>query len=221
MPPGLELIAHRGMPRLARENSLRAFELALEAGADGIELDVHVAADAVVVVHHDSRLGDNGPWLAELEARELARYGVPTLDEVCEHVGTRAVLYVEAKARASAASIIECLTAQNVRAAVHSFDPGVIEATRAIAPALPVGLLVSQSPADAAGVVREHALRDLWPSRDVIDVRLVDSAHSVGARVIAWTVNDANEARRLREIGVDGLCSDDITVLRAALNGKG
>ena len=45
------------MPRLARENTLASFALALEAGADGIELDVHVSKDGVVVVNHDPTLG--------------------------------------------------------------------------------------------------------------------------------------------------------------------
>ena len=87
------------MPRLARENTLRSFELAVEAGADAIELDVHISADAQVVVHHDPRLpGEHGPLLAEQEASELAVRGIPTLDAVCERVGDRVVLYVEAKA---------------------------------------------------------------------------------------------------------------------------
>jgi glycerophosphoryl diester phosphodiesterase len=217
-----ELIAHRGMPQLARENTLRSFELALQAGADAIELDVHVSADAAVVVHHD-------PWIApaasreiaRLELPELARYEIPTLDAVCELVGDRAALYVEAKAPRSAAAIVECLTAHRVRAAVHSFDPAVIRAVRAMAPGLPVGLLLSDRHAEPAELVRGHVLRDLWPAHEIIDARLVASVHDLGARVIAWTVNSANDARRLHEMGVDALCTDDVTTIRAALAGRG
>jgi glycerophosphoryl diester phosphodiesterase len=214
----VELIAHRGMPRLARENTLASFELALQAGADAIELDVHVSADARVVVHHDPDLGgNNGRRLSDLTASELAQRGIPTLDDVCDLVGDRVTLYVEAKGPRSAAAIVECLTGHSVRAAVHSFDVGVIDTVRGMAPGLPLGLLVSNAPIDAALLARQHAVRDLWPAFEAIDARLVDDAHAAGARVIAWTVNDASAARRLHEMGVDGICTDDVHAMRAAL----
>ena len=212
----LELIAHRGMPRLARENTLVSFDLALQHGADAIELDVHVSADAIVVVNHDAELPDATP-VSSLSASELARYGVSRLDEVCELVGDRATLYVEAKARRSASPIVECLTGQTVRAAVHSFDYQVVDAVRALAPGLPVGLLVASRDADAVALARKHAARDVWPAVELIDARLVDALHALGTRVIAWTANDVNDARRLHELGVDGLCTDDVRAMRAAL----
>src|SRR3954471_19199034 len=81
-------IAHRGMPRLARENTLPSFELAMDAGADGLELDVHTTADGVVVVHHDPDLGGGGRidamTLAELRRHEAAPgVPIPTLEELC------------------------------------------------------------------------------------------------------------------------------------------
>ena len=54
MPDRPLRIAHRGMPRRLRENTLPSFAAALAAGADGIELDVHATSDGVVVVHHDA-----------------------------------------------------------------------------------------------------------------------------------------------------------------------
>lgn len=212
----MELIAHRGMPRFARENTLASFELALQAGADAIELDVHISADAAVVVHHDAELRDATP-LSSLSATELARCGVATLDEVCDLVGDRVVLYVEAKAPRSATQIVQCLTAHEVRAAVHSFDYQVVDAVRYLAPGLPVGLLVANREADAVSLARKHAVRDVWPAVDLIDARLMESLHALGARVIAWTANDENDARRLQELGIDGLCTDDVRAMRRAL----
>ncbi len=206
------------MPWLARENTLASFDLALQHGADAIELDVHVSADAVVVVHHDAELRDaDATPISSLSAWELARRGVPTLDEVCDLVGDRVVLYVEAKAPRSATQIVECLTRQSVRAAVHSFDYQVVNAVRSLAPGLPVGLLVATRDADAVSLARKHGVRDVWPAVNLIDARLVDSLHARGARVIAWTANDVNDARRLHELGVDGLCTDDVRAMRAAL----
>lgn len=214
----MELIAHRGMPRAARENTLASFELALRAGADGIELDVHVSADAVVVVHHDAVLpGTHELPLVSLSAEELRRRGVPTLGEVCDLVGEEATLYVEAKAPHSAAQIVECLTAHQVRAAVHSADPDIVYAVRGMAPSLPVGMLLPRAVPELAAIARTYAVRDFWPAHEVIDADLVATLHGLGARVIAWTVNDPNDARRLRQLGVDGLCTDDVSALRNAL----
>jgi glycerophosphoryl diester phosphodiesterase len=207
------------MPRLARENTLQAFQLALQAGADGIELDVHVNVEADVVVHHNATVGSLGAApITQLSTAELRGAGVPTLDEVCELVGDRATLYVEAKAARSAVAIVECLTAHDVRAAVHSFDATVIALVRTLAPMIPIGLLLdSNSNTQISELVVDHAIRDFWPNRKLIDASLVERAHAAGARVIAWTVNDAAEARRFRDLGVDGLCSDDVAALRSAL----
>jgi glycerophosphoryl diester phosphodiesterase len=101
---------------------------------------------------------------------------------------------------------------------VHSFDAVIIDAVRGMAPGLPVGLLVSDSAADAALLARQHAVRDVWPAFETIDARLVERVHDSGARVIAWTVNDAAAARRLNDIGVDGICTDDVRALGSALH---
>jgi glycerophosphoryl diester phosphodiesterase len=217
----MELIAHRGIPRLARENTLDSFALALEAGADGIELDVHISADAVVVVHHDDMLGNSGAPIAELSAVELARSGIPSLAEVCRLVATRARLYVEAKAPRSAAPIVECLAAHEVRAAVHSFDDRIIRAVRTLAPGLPIGLLLSSEVSDPAAIALGHGVRDLWPLAATIAAKLVTEVHRVGARVIAWTVNDEEHARALEMLGVDGICTDDVRRLQPALLRRG
>src|SRR6478672_7383303 len=97
-------IAHRGMPRRERENTLPSFEAALAAGAQGIELDVHATADGVVVVHHDPVTGA-GVQLATTRWAELnpavgtsaGSTPIPTLASVCDAVGQRAELFVEIK----------------------------------------------------------------------------------------------------------------------------
>ena len=58
---------------------------------------------------------------------------------------------------------------------------------------------------------------DVWPSREHVDATLVEQVHGAGGRVIPWTVNKASQAVELADMGVDGLCTDFIPVLRAAL----
>ena len=59
---------------------------------------------------------------------------------------------------------------------------------------------------------------DLWPEYPCIGETLVQRVHDAGGRVMAWTVNDADDARRLAALGVDGLCTDDIPTIRTALS---
>src|SRR5215510_15385841 len=79
------VFAHRGGAALAPENTLAAFDNGLALGADGLELDVHLSCDGVVVVHHDRTLDRmtrlRGP-LAARSSRELADAGVPPLHDV-------------------------------------------------------------------------------------------------------------------------------------------
>src|SRR5437667_5444296 len=79
------VFAHRGGGALARENTIAAFDNGLALGADGIELDVHLSRDGIVVVHHDptlERMTSLSGVLADRTADQLRRAGVPTLAEV-------------------------------------------------------------------------------------------------------------------------------------------
>jgi glycerophosphoryl diester phosphodiesterase len=61
---------------------------------------------------------------------------------------------------------------------------------------------------DPIAPLRDTGARDLWQQWELIDADLVAGVHAYGGRVIAWTINDAAEARRLMAIGVDGICTD-------------
>src|SRR3954463_10742168 len=97
-------IAHRGMPRRERENTLPSFAAALAAGAQGIELDVHATLDGMVVVHHDA-ITREGVEIAGVRWRDLQNAEgdaleatpIPSLAAVCELVAERVELFVEIK----------------------------------------------------------------------------------------------------------------------------
>lgn len=220
-----EIIAHRGAPREHPENSLPGFARALELGADGIELDVHVSADGVPVVHHDAALRTGlhaGRAIAELTTAELraSRLGpgieVPTLSEVRDLVTGRATLYVEVKAPAAARAVIAVLSGLGRAAPVHAFDHRVSLLVQRTAPETPVGILSESYLVDTVAALRAARARDLWQHWTQIDAELVASVHAGGGRVIAWTVNDLAVARTLAGLGVDGLCTDVPGALRTA-----
>ena len=206
-------IAHRGMPRLARENTLSSFQLALDAGADGIELDVHTTADGVVVVHHDPTL-PAGPAISDLTYSALreAAPDAPTLRDVCDLVGGRAELFVEIKG-VGIEHVVAALLGQYLGAcAIHSFDHAAIRRLHDSGTALRLGVLYEGNE-DGLAIMDRCGAMDLWPHFPLVSQGLVTNVHARGGRIIPWTVNAAATAARLEELGVDGICTDDVRML--------
>ena len=216
-PQPVERIAHRGARRELAENTISAFQRAVERGADAIELDVHATQDEVIVVHHDADLVlSNGPGksrLVDLDWSELARAGnVPRLRDVLETLPHHVTVYVEIKGL-DIERLVAGVIGGSTRCAVHSFDHSAIATMRTIAPDIPRGILFDHYPADVESSMRFAGARDVWPEWQLIDSRLVSTVHGAGGRVIAWTVNNREEARRLIALGVDGVCTDDVRLL--------
>ncbi|MDQ8154634.1 MAG: glycerophosphodiester phosphodiesterase [Gemmatimonadota bacterium] len=225
-----EIIAHRGASRERLENTLAAFERALELGADGVELDVHCTADGTVVVHHDPVL--RGSFSdATLTARPIAgltttqvaafRLGdgaaVPTLVEVARLLGAQATLYCELKGAGTAGPAIDVLRQSPGPSAVHAFDHRLVAEAALAAPELPRGVLEVSRHVDPAHALRSVNARDLWQLAEFIDEPLVRDVHAAGGRVIAWTANDPVLVERLAACSVDGLCTDDVALVRKVL----
>jgi glycerophosphoryl diester phosphodiesterase len=220
-----EIIAHRGTPREHPENTLPGFARALALGADALELDVHLTADGVPVVHHDAELGPGplaGTPIVAVTLDELAGHPIapgvalPTLAAVCELAAGRATLYVEVKARWAGAAVAAALAGFGPIAPVHSFDHRVSRHVHALAPSTPVGVLSTSYLVDTVGAMRGAGARDLWQHWSMVDAALVDAVQAAGGRVIVWTVNDVEVARALAALGVDGICTDLPGDMRAA-----
>jgi glycerophosphoryl diester phosphodiesterase len=101
--------------------------------------------------------------------------------------------------------------------AVHSFDHRIPVAVRARRPGTAIGLLMASYPLDIGAVLRPAAAESLWQQAQLIDAALVREAHAAGATVVAWTVNDTEQALTLAALGVDALCTDTPGLLRVAL----
>jgi glycerophosphoryl diester phosphodiesterase len=165
------IVAHRGASRMAPENTMEAFRLGVEAGADAIELDVHLTADAQLAVIHDESLDrttDRSGSVADLTMDEIreadagARFEgpgdagepssgrgtrVPTLPEVLEWLPESIGLVIEIKARAAADAVVQAIDGQPARAqdriSVISFDEVAIDRVRELDPGVRTGYLVA------------------------------------------------------------------------------
>ena len=203
-----EIIAHRGANREAPENTIPAFERALDIGVDGIELDVHVTQDNVPVVHHDPVLPDGGR-IERLHSADLERRtDAPTLAQVLEMIHGRCHVYVEIKAGYALMPTVALLKGRTDWCSVHSFDHRVAMMARVLDPQLSTGILLVSRLVDLPHAFLSANATDVWQHADYIDGGVVGDAHGERKRVIAWTVNDVERARELSASGVDGICTD-------------
>lgn len=229
LPRRLLTVAHRGASVEHRENTLEAFARALELGADAIELDVRVTRDGTVVVHHDAdvprpaasgRTAIAALTLAELRTVDLGGGArVPTLDEVMELVAGRAEVFVELKRPVEEAPVVACVARHRAPYALHSFDHDAIARLAVRAPHIRRGILFDDPLVDPVLELTAHLHRtlahDVWPRFDHVTPGFTDAAHALGARVIAWTINDARTGYDAARLGVDGICTDDVRWLLA------
>ncbi len=221
----VERIGHRGAPRRFLENTLPSFEEALRQGADAIELDVHVASDGLVVVHHDPNLsgrvapaGLRRRLIGDLSSAEITSVDlgggsrVPSLAEVLAVVRGKATAYVEVKA-GNLAPIVADIRASGASCAIHSFDHAAVAEVARLAPDIPRGILLDAWPGSLRDVLDATGARDVWPGARLITEARIAEIHALGRRAIVWTVNEPRLATQLRAWGIDGICTDDLTVV--------
>ncbi len=230
-------VAHRGYHPSGgpSENSLGAFQAAIDVGADVVETDIRRTSDGVLVVHHDPELPD-GRKIAELTYAELPPLPdgqrIPRLTEVADLMRrTGAKLAAELKEGGYERQVVTELAAHMPTSQLEliSFDRTAIRAVESIDPSLVTGLLEPRLPAWLRGTALYPAA--LWvmdklnwhPSlsaaakvgADYVSVEhrmatdtFIAAAHERGFKVHAWTVDDPVRMAELTNDGVDALVTD-------------
>lgn len=135
---------------------------------------------------------------------------VPTLAEVLDAVGDAALVYVEIKATNIEPLVVRCIREARTTCAVHSFDHRVVQNVNKIFPAIRTGILETARQVDPTAALRATGAKALWQEVGSIDEDLVARTHAAGARVIAWTANDAAQWKTLNAMRVDAICTDRI-----------
>jgi glycerophosphoryl diester phosphodiesterase len=238
-PIGPLLYAHRGAGREQPENSLEAFELALAAGADALELDVHMSRDGHVVVSHDSHGGRtagiareiNACTLAELKAWDLAagfsgrcsgHVHVPTLDELLAALPDARLNIDVKQAQPDMLPALLAVIARHAaqeRVLLTSFSSATTRRIRKLGYGGPTGLGQAEAVYAAFAPDALFARARVRGVRLQIPVRygplaldrgaLVHKMHARGLAVDYWVVNDSAQAERLLALGADGIVTDD------------
>src|SRR5215211_1687562 len=239
-------LAHRGASALAPENTLEAFRVAVEAGAGGLELDVHMTLDKEIVVIHDAtvdRTTNGSGAVAEMTLEELRTFDagyrfspdgghthpyrgrgvkVPTLAQVYEEFPVTSVNIDIKEAQPGAEeAVLRVMRDAGERSLVVSDDHAVVRRFRKVSEGR---ISTGASRLEIGAFYLLSRLRLEWlarPAYDALQVpvdhegitlvtpRFLEAAHSRGVRMDVWTINDPGEMRRLLDLGVDVIMTDD------------
>jgi glycerophosphoryl diester phosphodiesterase len=232
--PALIRVGHKGAGAIVAGNTIASFDAALEAGVDMIEFDVLAerrdGSGELFVVHDRAKLHDSQ---------------APTLTEVLVHLtsapfdGVR--LQVDIKQRGHEQRVVDMLNEHGAfsRAFISTGIWGALETFRAIAPELRIGwtvpgilgvsgtplitpsfgrLYTALLPRRAAERIRAGKIDALVPHQRVVTAKLVDAVRGAGGEIYVWTVDDGAEIRRLADLGVTGVISNDPRLFAVALS---
>lgn len=226
-----EVWAHRGASGYAPENTIPAFELALEQGADAFELDVQLTRDDHVVVIHDEtleRTTTGAGWVADhslddlrtLDASagrdEYAGVRIPTLAEVFELVrDTPTRLNIELKNSRMAymgleERVLELVASWGMadRVILSTFNHYSLRRLVALGATQPLGALYSEPLWKPWAYASRLGATALHPSMAATRRKIVDKSHEHGLAVHVWTVNEPDDVTRMIRLGVDAVITN-------------
>ena len=228
------VVGHRGASGHAPENTMAAFRLAAEQGASFIETDLQLTRDARVVAIHDLNLDrttngkgpvhllsrdeiralDAGAWFDSRADRSFAGERVPTLEEILAFAKERDIIfYLEIKSGGAWGvehAVVAALRdlGEAARVLIISFDPAILDSVHRLDGTLMTGFLCEYPSNDLVERAVRVGARQLVPRGDLITPVLVEKAHHAGLQVVAWTINEPEQMRRLMSAGVDGIMTD-------------
>lgn len=233
-------IAHRGASAQAPENTMAAFEQAVESGADVIELDLHVSRDGELVVIHDVTLdrttNGQGPVhacsLQELKRLDAGRWfderftgqRIPTLAEILDRFVGTIPLALEIKAGSAfyhgieerLVSVLHQYHAIS-QVAVASFDHYALLRLKELEPSLRTGALLVGRPVSMSAVAQPSKVNALALECSLVTQTEIDACRTAGLQLVVWVVNESAQMRHFIDLGIDGIITDVPDRLRQIL----
>ncbi|MED3728950.1 glycerophosphodiester phosphodiesterase [Priestia filamentosa] len=229
-------VAHRGASAYAPENTIAAFDKAVEMKADYIEIDVQRSKDGKLVLIHDTtvdRTTDGSGKVGNLTFKELrdldagswkgeqfAGAQIPTFDEILDRYHGKIGILIELKAPELYPGIEENVTKelkernldkpQNEKIIVQSFNHKSMKKMNELLPKVPIGVLTSSSADTTEQALQEFSTyADYFnPSYGIVTEDLVNQVHSLGMKIGSWTVRSQEAAAFLLDVGVDAIITD-------------
>jgi len=236
------VIGHRGASYHAPENTLPSFRLALEQGADAVELDAKLTADGQVIALHDPTLErttdgrgrpgdfpleelrrlDAGAWMG----RVFRGTRIPTLEEIFDEMGHGLLFNVELTNYGTSEDrlvehVVDIIRAKHMesRVLLSSFFRRNLAEARRRAPEIPLGHLIGPTRLGVLDGLRgvPIATEAVHPYHLFASAGTISRWHAQGRRVIVYTVDQVRRMNDLWQIGVDGIITDDPGLARKSL----
>ena len=220
------IVGHRGVPTEALENSLESLSLAVEQGADMVELDIQLTADDQLVAVHDWRLdrlaGSDEVVEQSTHAALIARLpALRTLSEILDALPGSLPVNIELKRRlASPERLLRRLAAaigDRPAILISSFDWSLLGEVRAALPERPLAPIGKVSGDDLLAAADRLGAWSVHCHRSLVSRALVETADAAGRPVLSYTANAADEARALIGLGVSGIFTDAAGRMRREL----
>ena len=217
-------IAHRGAKGYEPENTLQAFQKALDLNADGIELDVHLSADGHIMVIHDETIDKmtNGQGfvntlsLSELKSFSVAdQYEIPTLKEVFDLVNKKCFINIELKDAATVTKVVslidEYVSEKNWsydHFIVSSFDWNALKEVHNFDSKIPIGVLTETDLNLALAFAETIKAKAIHPYYHLLNEENTKECQIKGFLVLPWTINIEEDIKKIKSFKVDGMISD-------------
>ncbi len=226
--------AHRGASKIAPENTMAAFSAAVELGADGLELDIHLSRDGIPVVIHDEsleRTTDGRGLVADTSLEQLQQLDaggwfspdfmgepLPTIAEVLSAFSGKLSLNLELKEFSAGVEVLSLLRQHSAaEVVISSFDYDLLKGLRSLDEALPLAVLFDDgSWRQAVRLANEISACAFHPADNLVCRRMVAACRKLALPVSVWTVDREEQARSLVRMGVSGLFTNDPGALRSA-----
>jgi glycerophosphoryl diester phosphodiesterase len=214
------LLGHRGCRGAETENTIAAFDRALECGCDGFELDVRQSLDGVPIIWHDARLRgrflSRQFWMpfrelcaAKSRLRRTPAIELCSLEEVLIRYRQVAWIDIELKVHGLEAQVVELVRRYRPERGfvISSFRRNVLLELHRLDPTLPLGFIFDRVPRPK--IWPSLPVQYMKPSARLVTKASVQQFHDAGMKVLTWTVNHTATMRRVAEAGVDGVIGDD------------
>jgi len=207
-------IAHRGFTKVYPDNTLEAFEAAIQIGVDAFECDIQETADHQFVVYHDSEVLDeniNKLSLAEVRSVKLrGRYEIPTLEQTLDFCNKRVRFLLELKQVHSLERFLTTVTARVNTADVTlaSFNKNLVLELSKLAPEIRRGIITAfaiREPVALAESTRADAIAVRCP---FATAELIEEVHDNGLFIFVWGCMNPGDTRRTLGLNIDGMISD-------------
>jgi glycerophosphoryl diester phosphodiesterase len=228
------ITAHRGASIAAPENTIAAFDEAISEKSDWIELDVHETKDGVLIISHDAnlkRITGKKAYVYNLNYNEIEKLNIitninypntkiPTLEDVFKECQGKVKINIELKPTGHEKSyvdkVLDLINQYNIKGDIEiaSMNLNVLKEVKERDPDITIiyNMTIANGDISKLDFIDVYSVEESYITDD-----LINKVHKANKKIYAWTVNDANTIRKLADMGVDNIITDNPLLARKIL----